>query len=138
ATPEEAGRYFFLIGGCNDCHTPGWAESKGRLPEAEWAVGNPVGYRGPWGVTYAPNLRLAAQDLSEQAWVQMFRTSEGPPPLPWRNYHTVPAADLAGVWAFLRSRGPRGARAPDSLPPGKEPMTPYIDFTPRRPVSSGR
>jgi mono/diheme cytochrome c family protein len=137
ATPEEVGRYFFLIGGCNDCHTPGWAESKGKLPEAEWAMGSAVGFRGPWGVSYPDNLRLVAQALTEQQWVDLFRRGEGPPPMPWQNYHTASTADLAGVYRFLRSLGPHGKPAPGDLPPGKEPTTAYIDLAPRRPVPNG-
>jgi hypothetical protein len=137
ATPEEAGRYFFLIGGCNDCHTPGWAESNGRLPEAEWAVGGSIGYRGPWGVSYPDNLRLAAQALTEQQWVDLFRKGEGSPPMPWQNYRNAPTADLAGIYRFLRSLGPRAKPAPGDLPPGKEPTTTYIDLAPHRPVPNG-
>jgi len=137
ATPEEAGRYFVLIGGCNDCHTPGWAESNGKLPEAEWAVGSTVGYRGAWGTSYAANLRLAARDMTEQGWVDLFRKGEGLPPMPWQNYRNVPDADLLAIRTFLRSLGPRGVRAPQNLPPGQEPKTPYVDLTPRRPASGG-
>lgn len=47
-TPEERGKYLVLIGGCNDCHTPGFIESDGKGPaESEWLTGSPVGFRGP-------------------------------------------------------------------------------------------
>jgi mono/diheme cytochrome c family protein len=52
------GRYIALIGGCNDCHTAGFPQKGGEVPEAEWLLGNPVGFRGPWGTTYPTNLRL--------------------------------------------------------------------------------
>ncbi|MEJ2396973.1 MAG: cytochrome C, partial [Gammaproteobacteria bacterium] len=29
----ERGRYLVRIGGCNDCHTAGYAESGGKTPE---------------------------------------------------------------------------------------------------------
>lgn len=38
--------------------------------ESEWLVGMPVGFRGPWGTSYPKNLRLTAQQLSEDVWVQ--------------------------------------------------------------------
>ena len=137
ATPEEAGHYFFLTGGCNDCHTVGWAESKGTLPETEWGLGNPVGYRGPWGTTYARNLRLSARRNSERQWVQMYRQSAGLPPMPWQDYCRMPEADLLSIHRFLHSLGPRGKPMPNALPPGKEPATPYIDFTPKMPAPQG-
>jgi hypothetical protein len=136
ATAEEAGRYFFLIGGCNDCHTMGWAESKGKLPETEWALGNAVGFKGPWGTSYPANLRLSAAQSTERQWVQMFRQSAGLPPMPWQNYHGTPDADLVAIQRFLHSLGPRGKPAPEPLPPGKEPTSAYIDLTPRTPTGA--
>jgi hypothetical protein len=137
ATPEEAGRYFFLIGGCNDCHTTGWTESKGKVPETEWALGNPVGFRGPWGTSYPANLRLTATQSTERQWVQMFRQSAGLPPMPWQNYRTTPDADLIAIQRFLRSLGAGGKPAPEPLPPGKDPATPYVDLTPKSPTGRG-
>jgi mono/diheme cytochrome c family protein len=135
---EEIGRYLFLFGGCNDCHTPGWSESDGKLPEADWALGNAVGYRGPWGTSYAENLRLAAAARTERQWVQLFRQSAGLPPMPWQNYRTVAEADLVAIHRFLRSLGARGVRAPDTVPPGQEPSTPYVDFTVHMPAPRAR
>jgi hypothetical protein len=136
ATPEAAGHYLFLFAGCNDCHTPGWTESNGKVPEAEWGVGNTVGFRGPWGTSYPENLRLAAAETGEREWVDTFRKGEGLPPMPWMNYHTMPEPDLLAIQRFLRSLGKRGERAPVALPPGKEPTTPYIDLVPKKPSAT--
>ena len=71
ADPQvERGRYLVRIGGCNDCHTPGYAVTGGKVPESQWLVGDALGWRGPWGTTYATNLRLYMQDLTEEQWVQ--------------------------------------------------------------------
>ncbi|WP_129573826.1 MULTISPECIES: cytochrome C [Sorangium] len=131
---EEAGRYLILVGGCNDCHTPAWDRSSGRLPASEWLTGNDVGYRGPWGTSYAENLRLAVQDLSEDAWVRMFRAAAGRPPMPWLNYATMHERDLVAMYRFIRSLGAKGARAPQAVPPGEEPETPYILMVPQPPA----
>ena len=52
----EAGRYLVKIGGCNDCHTPGYVEklmmTGEAMPESEWLKGADVGFSGPWGVSY--------------------------------------------------------------------------------------
>jgi hypothetical protein len=138
ATHENAGRYLFLIGGCNDCHTAGWTASNGKVPEAEWGLGNPVGFRGPWGTSYPPNLRLAASQLTETQWVLLFRHGQGLLPMPWMNYRAMPEADLVALQRFLRSLGARGKPAPDALPPGTEPATPYVDLTPRKPAAEAR
>ncbi len=125
-SPEEVGRYLFLAGGCNDCHTPGWSESDGKLPEAEWALGSEVGYRGPWGTSYAQNLRLAAAARTPRQWVSLFRQSAGLPPMPWPNYRAVAEQDSGGHPALpdqpRRARKVRAGhrparrRAPDAVP----------------------
>ncbi|MGK3966054.1 cytochrome C [Sorangium sp. So ce1151] len=135
SSPEEAGRYLILVGGCNDCHTVGWDRSSGRLPASEWLTGNDVGYRGPWGTSYAANLRISVQNLSEEAWVQMFRAAAGRPPMPWLNYTTMHERDLVAMYRFIRSLGEKGARAPQPVPPGEEPTTPYILFVPQQPAA---
>src|SRR5262245_23109438 len=64
ATDLERGRYLVKIAGCNDCHTPGYLLSAGQVPEALWLTGDSFGWRGPWGTTYATNLRLKMQQFS--------------------------------------------------------------------------
>ena len=54
----EHGSYLVTVGGCNDCHTAGYAESAGEVPESDWLQGDSLGWQGPWGTTYATNLRL--------------------------------------------------------------------------------
>ncbi|WP_437769793.1 cytochrome C [Sorangium sp. So ce281] len=134
-TPEEAGRYLILVGGCNDCHTPGWDRSGGGLPTSEWLTGSGVGYRGPWGTSYAANLRISAQNLSEEAWVRMFREGAGRPPMPWLNYVTLHERDLVAMYRFIRSLGEKGAPAPQAVSPEEEPATPYILMVPQQPKS---
>ena len=52
------GRYLMQIAGCNDCHTAGYTASAGRVAETLWLTGDQLGWRGPWGTTYASNLGL--------------------------------------------------------------------------------
>jgi mono/diheme cytochrome c family protein len=54
----ERGRYLVRITGCNDCHTEGYAEAGGEVPEEQWLKGSALGWRGPWGTTYGTNLRI--------------------------------------------------------------------------------
>src|SRR4051794_24230031 len=44
ASSVAAGRYIVKLGGCNDCHTPGFAASGGNVPESEWLLGDVVGF----------------------------------------------------------------------------------------------
>ena len=54
----ERGRALTVMGGCHDCHTPGYPEAAGKVPQTEWLTGNAVGFQGPWGTSYPVNLRL--------------------------------------------------------------------------------
>ena len=124
------GRYLVTIGGCNDCHTAGYPEQGGNVPEGEWLKGAPVGYQGPWGTTYAANLRLVAGRLSETQWVEHAR-QERLPPMPWFNLRRMTDADLKAMYAYLRSLGEPGVAAPAYVAPGGKVTTPYIVFVPQ-------
>lgn len=124
------GRYLVTVGGCNDCHTPGYGEAGGKTPEAEWLVGAPVGFQGPWGTTYAANLRLVIGGMSEAQWIAHAR-QERMPPMPWFNLRAMTDGDLKAIYAFVRSLGPAGAPAPAYVAPGGRVTTPYIVFVPQ-------
>ena len=109
AEPSDAaarGRYLIAIAGCNDCHTPGFAMNGGTTPEQAWLTGDPLGWQGPWGTTYAPNLR------------RTFVARDGPKarvpasdayPLPSGDERRRPARDLP-LCPLARSRGRSGPR----------------------------
>lgn len=124
----ERGRYLVAIAGCNDCHTPGYPERAGNVPEAEWLIGTPLGWHGPWGTTYAINLRLFASRMTEGQWLDRVRTVEPKPPMPWFNLRAMADADLIAIYRFIRNLGPAGAEAPKALPPTAPPPRPYVDF----------
>jgi len=52
--PVARGRYLRHHRRCNDCHTDGYLQNGGNVPEGDWLKGTVVGYQGPWGTTYAP------------------------------------------------------------------------------------
>lgn len=131
ASEIEAGRYIVSITGCNDCHTPGYIESNGaNPPEAERLTGSPVGYSGPWGVSYASNLRLFVQTLSADEFVAVARAGQGRPPMPWPALMNMSEADLRAVYAYLTHLGPAGSPAPAATSPGVAPTTPHIVMVP--------
>jgi mono/diheme cytochrome c family protein len=132
----ERGRYLVAVTGCNDCHTPGYAESGGRMPEGEWLMGAPVGFRGPWGVSYPANLRLTVQGMNETQWLAFARVQRLPP-MPWFALRDMSDDDLRSLYRYIRTLGPKGARAPAAVAPGREVTTPFILFVPQTgPVTS--
>ena len=42
-----------------------------------------IGWRRPWGTTYAVNLREIPLGCSEDAWVERMKTKVNLPPMPW-------------------------------------------------------
>lgn len=125
------GRYVARVSGCNDCHTAGYIPANGAVPDSAWLAGDALGYRGPWGTTYAPNLRLYMADMTEDEWVERARSVETRPPMPWFNLRDMNEADMRAFYRFVRSLEPLGEPAPEYVPPEEEPSTPYIVFVPQ-------
>lgn len=133
AGPDAAhGRYLIAISGCNDCHTPGYAQQGERIPEAERLTGMSVGFSGPWGVSYPANLRLGASLLGEGDWMAMARRS-GLPPMPWTALQAMSDDDLRSIYRYLRGLGAAGQPAPTALAPGQTINTPHFVFVPQMP-----
>jgi mono/diheme cytochrome c family protein len=122
------GRYIVTIGGCNDCHTPGFAMTGGKVGEKQWLIGDSLGWRGPWGTTYPVNLRLYVQTLNENAWVDKARHLTARPPMPYWALNRMSDADLRAVYRYIRALGPAGEPAPAYVPPNQEPRPPYVTF----------
>jgi hypothetical protein len=78
-TPVERRRYLVTIMGCNDCHTAGYVQLEGNVPEEQWLTGDRLGFCGLWGTTYPPNLRLYMQGLTEEQWVARARELQASP-----------------------------------------------------------
>lgn len=122
------GRYLTVIGGCNDCHTAGYAESGGRVPEKRWLTGSALGWHGPWGTTYPPNLRLFMRKMTLKRWLRFARTARLRPPMPYWSLRTMSVHDLTALYVFIRHLGAAGKAAPAYLPPGKTPRAPYVSW----------
>ena len=130
AATIERGRFLVKFGGCNDCHTPGYAEAAGKLPESAWLTGAPVGFQGPWGTSYPGNLRLDVAKWSEEEWLSQARMQRMPP-MPWFNLAALSDDDLRAMYRYIRTLGPSGQPAPAYVAPGGVVTTPYIVFVPR-------
>jgi mono/diheme cytochrome c family protein len=122
------GRYIARIAGCNDCHTPGYPQSGGKVPEKDWLTGDGLGWRGEWGTTYAVNLRMYMQTMTEAQWVKTAKTLKARPPMPWFALHDMSEDDLRAFYRFVRALGPAGVAAPAYVPPNVVPAGPYVQF----------
>lgn len=121
------GKYVVQIAGCNDCHTPGYTSSAGKVDETLWLTGDELGWRGPWGTTYASNLRLTVKGMSADQFVKYAR-SEFRPPMPWFNLRDMTDRDVKAIYAYLKHLGPTGQPAPHYVPADKTPGGPFVQF----------
>lgn len=132
------GRYLSVIGGCNDCHTSGYAPSGGKIPEAEWLTGSPLGFAGPWGTTYPGNLRRRIGGMDLATWKAYARALTTRPPMPYWALNTMNEDDLEALWSFVHALGPAGEAVPAALPPGREPAGPVVRFPAPPPESASQ
>ncbi|MBL7688553.1 MAG: cytochrome C, partial [Bdellovibrionaceae bacterium] len=94
STSIERGRYLLRITGCNDCHTPMYGPRNGDVPDKDWLTGVPVGWKGPWGTTYATNLRQRVAQMSEEQWVSYAKSLKSRPPMPYFALNEMQERDL--------------------------------------------
>jgi mono/diheme cytochrome c family protein len=126
----DRGRHLITITGCNECHTQGYTAVNGAMQESAWLAGSKIGYRGPWGTSYAQNLRLHFADLTEAQWLDQARTDDMDPPMPFWELRAMSDQELKDIYAYVRSLGPTGEALPDTVPFGTEPTGQYLLMVP--------
>jgi mono/diheme cytochrome c family protein len=125
----ERGRYLMTVGSCNDCHTAEFAPRDGQVAEKDWLLGSgPLGFRGPWGTTYAPNLRVTVSKMTEAQWVKYANELKTRPPMPWFNLNQWKEADLKALYQYIRRLPAVGGETRAYVPPDKAPPPPYIQW----------
>ena len=126
----ERGLQVSITAGCHDCHTEGYMEADGQIDPTKALKGSSIGWRGPWGTTYAQNLRVWALLVSEKRFVAHMKTLKTRPPMPWYNVNAMDESDLRSLYQYIRSLGEVGETVPIVVNPGDEPTTPYIQLAP--------
>ena len=126
----ERGLYISIIGGCHFCHTEGYREADGKIDTEKALKGSSVGWRGPWGTTYAANLRELASWSSEDKWVDYLKNKVSLPPMPWYQVQAMAESDMRSLYLYIKSLGAPGDAAPRYRAIGKEPRTPYVTLDP--------
>lgn len=111
------GERIAILGGCHDCHTVGYAESGGQIDPAAALKGSPMGFEGPWGTTFAKNLRITASTMTEDKWVGYMQTVQTAPPMPWFNLRVLTEAESRSLYQYIKSLGEPGDPAPEAIPP---------------------
>ncbi len=121
------GQYLVTIMGCNDCHTPG--AFYGAPDFKRQLAGSELGWRGPWGVSFArnltPDLDTGLGYWSDTELEKALRTgikNDGKPmlpPMPWPDFAGLTDPDMKALIAYLRSVPPVKHKVPDAIAPGQ-------------------
>lgn len=153
AAMVERGAYLVRTMGCNDCHTPWKMGPKGPEPDMSRALtGHPAdvvmpappalppgpwlwlgaatntAFAGPWGVSFAANLRPDPETglgrWTEAMFMQAMRTGrhEGKgrkilPPMPYFMIGALNDDDMRALFAYLQSLPPVQNRVPQPVDP---------------------
>jgi hypothetical protein len=126
----ERGLYVSIIGGCHFCHTEGYRESEGTIDPDKALKGSTLGWQGPWGTSYAANLRDTAMGYSEDTWVAFLKNKITSPPMPWYQVQAMEETDMRSLYLYIKSLGPAGDTVPFHRDPGKKVRTPYVILDP--------
>ena len=127
----ERGLYISIIGGCHFCHTEGYREAEGKIDPEKALKGSSIGWKGPWGTTYAANLRETAMSYNnEDKWVDHLKNRVNLPPMPGYQVQAMSESDLRSLYLYIKSLGASGELPPFYREPGKEPRTPYVTLEP--------
>jgi mono/diheme cytochrome c family protein len=123
----ERGKYLVGLGGCNDCHTPGYFFGKPDMKR--YLGGSEVGFEIPnLGIFHGPNL-TPDKETGLGTWTDAqilaaLRTGVRPdgrtlaPIMPWKALASLTDSDARAVVAYLRSLPPVSNKVPGPLAPG--------------------
>jgi len=135
----ERGKYLVTLGGCNDCHTPGYFFGKPDM--ARFLGGSEVGFEIPGlGVFHGPNL-TPDQDTGLGKWsteeiVAAITKGQRPdgrvlaPIMPWHALANLTRDDVLAIATFLRSLPPVKNKVPGPFGPSEKPTSFVMKIVP--------
>ena len=140
ADPQtERGKYLVALGGCNDCHTPGYLFGK---PDFSRTLGgSEVGFEIPGlGVFHGPNLTPDKETgLGEWTVAQVaaaIRKGQRPdgrelaPIMPWRSLAVLTDPDVFAIAAYLKSLPAVKNKVPGPFGPNETPTSFVMKIVP--------
>jgi mono/diheme cytochrome c family protein len=126
------GKYLVILGGCGDCHTPGYFLGKPDM--ARFLAGSEVGLEIPGlGVFHGPNL-TPDKETGLGTWtdkqivdaIQKGVRSDGrmlAPLMPWRALANLTPADVQAIVVYLRSIPAVKNQVPGPFGPTEKPTS---------------
>jgi mono/diheme cytochrome c family protein len=125
----KRGQYLVTLGGCNDCHTPGYFFGKPDM--ARFLGGSEVGFEIPGlGVFHGPNLTpdpetgLGAWSTEQiVAAITKGRRPDGrelAPIMPWHAFANLTAQDARAIAVYLKGLPPVKNKVPGPFGPNEQ------------------
>jgi len=134
ANPQEVarGKYLAILGGCMDCHTPGYFLGKPDM--ARYLAGSEVGLEIPGlGVFHGPNLtpdkETGLGGWTDQQIIDAMQKGVRPdgrmlaPLMPWQALANLTPQDAQAIVAFLRSIPAVKNKVPGPFGPTEKPTS---------------
>jgi mono/diheme cytochrome c family protein len=126
------GQYLVTLGGCNDCHTPGYFF--GNPDMSRFLGGSDVAFEVPGqgvfvGRNITPDKESGIGNWTSEQIVTAIQTGQRPdgrtlaPIMPWHAFAKLTADDAMAIAAFLQSLNPVSNRLPDPFKPGEKVST---------------
>lgn len=136
-TPVERGKYLVNLGGCVDCHTPGYFF--GKPDPARLLGGSEVGFEiAGLGFFYGPNLTpdpgTGLGRWTDEQIVAAFTTGIRPdgrilaPIMRWRAFSSLTRSDALAIVSFLKSLPPVRNKVPGPLGATEKPTSQLTDL----------
>jgi mono/diheme cytochrome c family protein len=142
----KRGKYLVTLGGCNDCHTPGYFF--GKPDAARFLGGSEVGFEIPGrGVFHGPNL-TPDQETGLGNWstaqieaaITKGLRPDGrilAPIMPWHAFANLTREDSRAIAAFLKSLPPVKNKVPGPFGPSETPTSFVMKIVPPDAATTG-
>jgi uncharacterized protein YjiS (DUF1127 family)/mono/diheme cytochrome c family protein len=142
----KRGEYLVTLGGCNDCHTPGYFF--GKPDKARLLGGSEVGFEIPGlGTFHGPNL-TPDSDTGLGTWsadeiVAAITKGQRPdgrilaPIMPWHAFANLTRQDAYAIVAFLKSLPPVSNKVPGPFGPNEIPTSFIMKIVPPQAATTG-
>jgi mono/diheme cytochrome c family protein len=131
-TQTARGEYLVTIGGCNDCHTPGYFF--GKPDTSRFLGGSDVGFEIPGqgvfvGRNITPDKGTGIGGWTREQIVTALQTGLRPdgrvlaPIMPWHAFAELTEEDVASIAVFLQSLKTVSNQVPGPFKPGEKVST---------------
>jgi uncharacterized protein YjiS (DUF1127 family) len=135
----KRGQYLVTLGGCNDCHTPGYFFGKPDM--ARFLGGSEVGFEIPGlGVFHGPNLTPDPETGLGTWSVEQIATAitkgqrpdgrELAPIMPWHAFAKLTSQDVRAIAVYLKSLPPVRNKVPGPFGPKEQPTSFVMKIVP--------